>query len=119
MRVCILSDETIEDYNPEKYFHAYQWDLVTVETPVEVFIQKLSSQKQYDVYLNIFDGADDDDSGLILVQTLEKLNLPFTGANESFYNPTRERMQEIAQNNGINFARGFHAGTMEDLAQAN
>lgn len=118
MRICLLTEESIETYNPQKYFQNYEWNLVTVETPVFEFLRDLSSRKQYDVYLNLFEGMDDDDSGLNLVRALERLNLPFTGADSKFYNPTREQMQAIAEANGINFAKGFNAKTGDDLIHA-
>lgn len=118
MRVCILSDETIEDYNPSKYFHAHEWDLFTMDPPVDDLIRKISSAKYYDVYLNISDGSDEDDAGPVLVKTLEALNLPFTGANSNFYNLTREEMQSAAEKHGLYFARGFQARSEADLEQA-
>ncbi len=118
MRVCILSDEMINEYNPSRYFHAHEWDFFTVDPPVEDLIRKISSEKQYDVYLNMSDGSDEDDAGIVLVKTLQALNLPFTGADSKFYNPTREQMQATAEKNGLNFARGFHARSEFDLEQA-
>jgi D-alanine-D-alanine ligase len=119
MRICILTDEDIQTYNPEKYFQNYDWDLATLQSPLLDFMQDLSSRKEYDAYLNIFEGFDEDEtSNVELVQALEKLNLPFTGADSTFYNPTREQMQAVAQANGINFAKGFNAKTAHDLMQA-
>lgn len=119
MRVCILTDEDIQTYNPEKYFQNYDWDLITLQAPLLDFMQDLSSRKKYDAYLNIFEGFDEDEtSNVELVQVLEKLNLPFTGADSKFYNPTREQMQAVAESNGINFAKGFNAKTVDDLMQA-
>ncbi|HCR70000.1 MAG TPA: hypothetical protein DIW23_01025 [Anaerolineae bacterium] len=118
MRICLLSDEKIEDYNPAKYLQNYEWDLVTVQTPVFEFLHDVSSRKQYDVYLNLFEGSDDDNSGAELVRALEILNLPFTGADSKFYEPTREQMQAVAEANGIKFAKGFRANQEADLHQA-
>lgn len=118
MRVCVLSDETIDDYNPSRYFHAHEWDFFTMDPPVDELIRKISAEKQYDVYLNLSDGSDEDDAGFVLVKTLEALNLPFTGADSNFYNPTREEMQAAAEKHGLHFARGFHAVSEGDLEQA-
>lgn len=118
MRICILSDETIEEYNPATYFRNYEWDFFTMDPPVDALIRKISSEKQYDVYLNLSDGSDEDDAGPVLVKTLEELNLAFTGANSKFYNPTREQMQAAAERDGLHFARGFHATSVSDLDQA-
>jgi len=118
MRICLLSDEVIEDYNPAKYLQKYEWDLATVQTPVFEFLHDLSSCKQYDVYLNLFEGSDDDNSGADLVRALEVLTLPFTGADSKFYEPTREQMQATAEAHGIKFAKGFRASQEADLHQA-
>ena len=58
--------------------------------------------KDFDVYLNLCEGYEkDDDSeweyqGIDVVRALEELNLPFTGADSSFFDPTREEMQAAA-----------------------
>ena len=39
---------------------------------------------------------------------MEKLGLPFTGADSNCFDPTREEMQSIADANGIGFAKGYH-----------
>lgn len=120
MRICLLTDEVPEEYNPAKYLQNYDWDFVTVQSPLFEFMQDLSSNKKYDVYLNIFEGFDEDEtSNVELVQVLEKLKLPFTGADSTFYNPTREQMQAVAEANEINFAKGFNAKLADDLMQAN
>lgn len=119
MRICLLTDESLETYNPEKYFQIYDWDLVTLQPPLLEFMQDLSRREKYDVYLNLFEGFDEDEnSNLKLVQTLEKLHLPFTGADSNFYNPTREQMQAVAEANGLSFAKGFNAKLIDDLIQA-
>jgi D-alanine-D-alanine ligase len=86
---------------------------------VKEFLHDLVSKKNYDVYLNIFEGNDEEeDSPIKLIQTLQELNLPFTGGDLTFYNPTREEMQTVAEKNGLNFARGFNAKEESDLQQA-
>ncbi len=120
MRVCLLTDEVVEDFNPADYLKRYDWDYVTVKPPIVSFIRDLARAQQYDVYLNIYEGHDEhDNSGLRFVQALEELNLPFTGAEAKFYKVTREEMQSTADANGLTFARGFHAESPNDLLQAN
>lgn len=119
MRVCFLTDEVIEEFNPSVYLKNYDWDYITVNPPVMEFLRELSHSQRYDVYLNIYEGQDaDEHSGLRFVQMLEELNLSFTGAGSKFYKVNREDMQEAAEKNQINFARGFHAESLEDLRQA-
>jgi len=118
MRICILSDELIEDFNPAELMKGYEWDFWTVEPPVEEFVCRVLSTKEYDAFLNICEGDEDNTVGFDMVQTLERFNLPFTGADTKFYNPTREQMQAVAESNGIRFARGFNAAHQADLENA-
>jgi D-alanine-D-alanine ligase-like ATP-grasp enzyme len=119
MRICVLTDETIEEFDPSAYLQDYEWEMETVQEPVFDCIRNISLGSHYDAYLNLFEGfTEDDNSGFDAIQALENLNLPFTGAGTKFYNPTREHMQEIAERNNIRFARGFHAEFENELLQA-
>ena len=42
MRVCVLSDEHIEYFNPAPYMKEYDWKLVTLTAPVFEKIQALA-----------------------------------------------------------------------------
>lgn len=117
MRVCLLTDEIIEEFNPSIYLKDYVWDYVTVLSPSA--LKELTRANRYDMYINLYEGYDDsENSGLQFVRTLEELNLPFTGAEAKFYSCTREEMQAAADAHQIRFARGFHAETFADLEQA-
>ena len=119
MKLCVLSDETFDDYSPAPFLKDFDYDEVYVKKPALDFIRELSQNKHYDVYLNLCDaGADEDRPGLDVVEACEELNLPYTGANPQFYNPTRERMQEVADAAGISFAQGFRATSLGDLIHA-
>ncbi len=119
MKVCILSDPTFEDFDPDVYLHEHDWDLLKVERPAYDFIRRAAERKRYDVFFNLCDGSPDEDRpGLDVVQALEALNLPFTGGDSNFYCPTREQMQAVAEIQGVGFARGFHAESLRDLADA-
>jgi len=119
MKICVLSDETFGDYSPAYYLQDYDWETHFVKKPALEFLRKIARDNCYTVYLNLCDGGvDEDRPGLDLVEALETLNLPFTGADAKFYNPTREHMQFIAEELGINFARGFRARSLDDLVQA-
>jgi D-alanine-D-alanine ligase len=118
IKICLISNEVIEEYNPAPLFTGFDWELVTVHLPVEDFIRSLVTTSKYDVFLNIFDGDDDNTAGLDLVLEMERLNLPFTGADSKFYDVTREQMQAAAEGAGINFAMGFNAKNEADLKLA-
>ncbi|MCC6300057.1 MAG: hypothetical protein IT314_12220 [Anaerolineales bacterium] len=120
MRVCLLTDEVIEEFNPAVHLKNYDWDYVTVKPPIVDFIRDLARSRQYDVYLNIYEGHDENEnSGVRFVRALEEVNLPFTGAEAKFYKSTREEMQAAAEAHGLAFARGLHAESANDLKQAN
>ncbi|RJP55021.1 MAG: hypothetical protein C4583_01295 [Anaerolineaceae bacterium] len=117
MKVCVLYDPTFEPIIPE-FFNGYDWELVNVERPSFDFLLDLSRRKKFDVYMNLCDGAlDEDRPGLDVIEALERLNLPFTGADSRFYSPTREQMQSVAEIQGVGFARGFHAQSLRDLSE--
>lgn len=119
MRICILSDESVDDYNPAPLLSGFDWEFVTVEQPVETFIRRLDAEKKFDVYLNIYEGEDATDlSGADLIREMERLNLAFTGSDIEFYSATREQMQTAAEKYGVRFVRGFNAKTEADLELA-
>jgi D-alanine-D-alanine ligase len=122
MRVCVLSDEYIEYFNPAPYLKDYEWKLVTLKAPVFEKIQALAESKEFDVFLNIcegyeFEDEEDDEIGYEadeVVQALERLDLPFTGADSHCFDPTREEMQAIADANNIGFAKGYRVNSVEE-----
>lgn len=117
MRVCLLTDEEVDEFNPSEHLQNHEWDYVTVHPPMESFIRELARNSEYDVYLNIYEGLDEEEnSGLKCIETLEDLHLAFTGAGSKFYNPTREEMQAVAETNQISFARGFQAESHSNLS---
>lgn len=118
MRVCVLYDEDIGVFSPAEFLAHYpcEWEMITLARPVRERIMALAAQNRFDVYFNLCDGSVYEDyPGLDVVQVLEELNLPFTGSDSKFYDPTREQMQAVAEANGVGFARGFRIEKEEDL----
>ena len=122
MRICILSDEEITDFNPAPFMQGYDWEMVTMTDPVMDVLRALDARKEFDVYMNLCEGYDndgesDDEKGyeaLEVVKALEALNLPFTGADSTCFDPTREEMQAVAEANGIGFAKGYRVKSVEE-----
>lgn len=122
MRVCVLSDENLEDFNPGPFLLGYEWEMYTMQAPVLENLQSIVSQGKFDVYLNICEGYEDDGDdeeetayeGVEVIRALEQLNLPYTGANEKFFDPTREEMQAVADANGVGFAKGYRVKTVDE-----
>ncbi len=122
MRICVLSDEKPEDFDPAPYLKDYDWQMVTLTAPVFDNIKRLADTKEFDVFLNVcegyeFEDAQDDAEGydaIEVVETLEKLNLIFTGAHSNCFDPSREEMQSVADANKIGFAKGYRVKNVEE-----
>lgn len=123
MRICILTDEEPEDFNPAPYMQGFDWEMVTMTDPVKKVLQNLAARNEFDVYLNICEGYELDDEaedsdweyqGIDVVRALEELNLPFTGADSSFFDPSREEMQAAADAHGVGFAKGYQVRSVEE-----
>ena len=91
MRICVLDDvydcpaweAPLEDWrvDPTPFLKAHNWSVegLTKETAVSRLNQL--SRKGIDLFFNLCAGAWDEESpGIEVVQALERLNLPFTGA---------------------------------------
>jgi len=123
MRVCVLSDEEIQDFDVSPYLKEYDYEFITVRSPVMDVLRELKDRNEFDVYLNVCEGyeMDDEDSddedayeGIEVVNALEVLRLPFTGANSKLFDPTREEMQAAADANGVGFAKGYRVHSVEE-----
>lgn len=118
MRVCILTDEDPEDFDPTPYMNGFDWEMVTLTDPVMDVLRELAARNEYDVYLNLCEGHEPDEEwsyqGIDVVRALEELNLPFTGADSKFFDPTREEMQAAADAHGVNFAKGYRVTSVKE-----
>ena len=122
MRICVLSDEELTDFDPSPYLKGYNWQMVTMTAPVKEVLRSIAEKNEFDIFLNICEGHefdDEEDDGakyqaLEVVQALEELNLPFTGADANCFDPTREEMQAVAEDNGISFVKGYHVKNVEE-----
>lgn len=125
MRICILSDEEPEDFDPAPYIKDFDWQMITLKAPVDEKISLLAEQNQFDIYLNVCEGFDFNEDadheiryhGIEVVEALEKYNLVFTGTDSSCFDPTREEMQAIADANGIGFAKGYHVTSVQQAEE--
>jgi len=123
MRVCVLSDEEVQDFDVAPYLNGYDYEFVTVRRPVMAMLNRLKERNEFDVYLNVCEGyeIDDEDAedetayeGVEVVKCLEELNLPFTGATSQLFDPTREEMQAAADANGVGFAKGYRVHSVDE-----
>jgi D-alanine-D-alanine ligase-like ATP-grasp enzyme len=101
-------------YLPEHHCETYFLDKVTsVQKTTELV------QRGFDVFINLCDGAADENrAGIEVVQTLEKLGAAFTGAASNFYEPTREQMKAACAAQGVKYPAFVMAKTDEDIERA-
>lgn len=125
MRVCILTDEEISGFNPAPYIKDFDWQMFTLTAPVKEKIRALAERREFDIFLNVCEGYEFEDleddilgyDGIEVVQALEELNLPFTGARSNCFDPTREEMQAIAEAHGIGFAKGYQVKSVQEAQE--
>ncbi len=129
MRVCVL-DEVYdcpaweappEDWrvDPTPFLRPHDWVVegLTKETAVARLTEL--SREGFDVFFNLLAGAWDEESpGIEVVQALERLNVPFTGATSEYFEPGREAMKRVCGAWGIRYPEYVMARTEEDIDRA-
>jgi len=135
MKICVLqssyefSNAPFKDFDPycdpgsffpkDQKKHTFDRALIGKATASQQ-IRELSL-KGYDVFINLCDGAfDEDRAGLEVVQLLERYHLPFTGANAAFYEPSKELMKMMAYYYGVStpaFTFAYDDDDIEEAAQ--
>jgi len=125
MKVCVLQ----ASYRDSKAEYASldgraSLDRLLPEHEVEhLFLDKATAVRQLkaahaDVFVNLCDGSwDEDTPGIEVVQALERLRRPFTGADSVFYDPTREVMKRVCYYWGIDtpaYAFAYDTPGIED-----
>jgi len=129
MRICVLDDEydypaweaPLEDWrvDPTPFLKEHEWTVEALTKDTAVLRLNQLARKGFDVFFNLCAGAWDEESpGIEVVQALERLNVPFTGATSEFYEPSRESMKRVCSAWGIGFPDYVLAKTEEDIDRA-
>lgn len=112
MRICVLhpsyeqSSSAFKGYDPAsdpaRFLPEHEWHQAFLDKATAVReVQRLATQG-FDVFVNLCDGAwDEDRAGIEVVQTLERLGLAFTGPSSDFYDPSRHSMKLAASYAGV------------------
>ncbi len=129
MRICILDDEydcpaweaEVDDWrvDPTPFMKDHDWTVVglTKETAVAKLTEL--SREGYDLFFNLCAGAWDEESpGIEVVQALERMNVPFTGAVSEYYEPSRKAMKQVCSAWGIGYPDYVLAQTEADIDAA-
>lgn len=122
MRVCVLSDEEITNFNPAPFLKDYDWKMFTLTAPVKEKIKALAESGAFDIYINVCEGYEIEDEedeelgyqSIEVVEALEELDLAFTGADTNCFDPTREEMQAKADQANVRFAKGYQVKSVEE-----
>ena len=129
MRVCLLTTQDLDadpfppdDWpcDPRPFLPEADWHVETLvkKSSAEVVAQ-LVQEGNYDLFFNLCDGAADQDvPGVEVVETLERLGVPFTGATSQYYEPTREEMKEACRKEGIAAPAAVLARNENDVERA-
>ncbi len=128
MRICLLTTQDLDadpfpkdDWpcDPRPFMPEAAWHVANLESKdCTAEVERLVAE-DFDVYFNLCDGAADQDTpGIEVVQTLERLQVPFTGATSGFYEPSRQQMKDACRAQGIRTPRHILARTLEDVERA-
>ncbi len=114
MRIALLqcaTDTTQAPYaeldppaDPARFAAEHEWTRIDVSKATAVQQVMDAAGDGHDVYLNLCDGAwDEDRAGLEVVLALERLHLPYTGAGPRSYDPSRVAMKMACHSVGVDF----------------
>jgi D-alanine-D-alanine ligase len=128
MQICLVTTQELDadpfptdDWpcDPRPFLPSAKWDLVVLKDKnTEAQLTELANNG-YDLFFNLCDGAADETSpGIEVVQTLERLGVPFTGATSEFYEPTRVQMKKACRAEGIATPAYVLARNAKDVERA-
>ncbi len=129
MKICILdpsyenSVSPMKEYDPLsdviRHLEGHTCETVYVDKARAVRQVVELSRRDFDLFLNLCDGAwDEDRPGIEVVQTLERQGMPFTGASSNFYEPSRETMKRVCHFWGIKVPAFVFAADEESIELA-
>lgn len=129
MRVCLLTTQDLDgdpfpedDWpcDPRPFLPEASWHVAQlVKRDSVVAVTRLIESGRFDLFFNLCDGAADEDSpGIEVVETLERLQVPFTGATSNYYEPTREQMKVACRSQGIATPASVFARCEADVERA-
>ena len=111
MRICLLTTQHLDaepfpadDWpcDPRPFLPEASWHLAVLEKSTAVEHVTGLVRDGYDLFFNLCDGAEDEGTpGIEVVQTLERLDVPFTGATSEYYEPSRVQMKDACRAQGI------------------
>ena len=112
MRICVLISQYEEGSSPVaeldpmpepgRWLPGHEVDTVLVRKRDAVAQVRALADQGYDVFLNLCDGSwGEEIAGVEVVQELERLGVPFTGATSRLYTLSKARMKQAAAELGV------------------
>ena len=129
LRLCLLTTQDLDadpfpedDWpcDPRPFLPEARWHVEPLikKTSVAV-VTRLVESGEFDLFFNLCDGAADENTpGIEVVESLERLGVPFTGATSEYYEPTREEMKAACRAEGIATPAYVLARGAEDVERA-
>lgn len=124
MRICVLCsapglDAGDHRRDPSVHLPEHAWESHTLTRAGSVREVRALAERGFDVFVNLCDGARGEDrAGVEVVQTLQRLGVAYTGADEAFYEPTREAMKAACRARGVATPRAVFAADLAAAARA-
>lgn len=128
MRICLLTDQDLDakpfpkgDWpcDPRPFLPDAEWTYVELRKEKAVQQVIAASREGYDLFFNLCDGAwDEGRVGIEVVQTLEWLDVPYTGATPEYFEPSREAMKRVCRAWGIDTPAYVIARDSADVERA-
>lgn len=129
LRICLLTTQDLDadpfpkdDWpcDPRPFIPESSWHVAILEDKdCTAEVTRLVDEENFDLFFNLCDGAADQDlPGIEVVQILELLQVPFTGATSEFYEPSRQQMKDACHAQGILTPKHVLAYTLEDVERA-
>jgi len=107
MNICVLIDAGHKKFDAGYYLQNHSWKKHVMRTPVMGTLRSIMKSGDYDVYLNLCDGyAYGSYTGIDVVRVMEMLNIPFTGSDTQFFDPSRDEMLAAAKQMKVRFVQG-------------
>ncbi|MFT3769871.1 MAG: hypothetical protein QM820_30945 [Minicystis sp.] len=106
-------------YDPSPWLPEHAWERFYISKATAFAEVRDLAHRGCDVFVNLCDGAPDEDrAGLEVVEALERLGLPFTGATASFYEATRADMKAACRAAGLDTPEHVFARDEASIALA-
>jgi len=100
LKICLLTDQELDldpfpkgDWpcDPRPFMPDADWKVLTLDKKNAVSEVMRAAADGFDLFFNLCDGAwDEGRAGIEVIQTLESLGQAFTGADSSFFEPSRD-----------------------------